>query len=222
MFNFIDISNYQEGLELKNVAYAIDAVCVKATEGLWFVDWTCDKFVQQAQKLGLPFAFYHFATNEDPIAEANYFMANTHNYFGKGIPVLDWEGVQNVDWVNEFVEHVHEVSGVWPWIYGNPWRFTEGVNQNCMRWLASYPDIESPTFMQAKAIKWPEAPGLVGAWQFCSDGRIEGYKHNLDCSLFAGDAEAWALYASGGRIADEPKERTVYECEHVKIIEKEG
>lgn len=221
MLRFIDISNWQEGLDLEAVAPSIDAMAVKATQGLWMIDWTCDPFIEKAKALGLPYAFYHFAEGEDPIREADYFMQHTAGYFGKGIPVLDWEGSQQPGWVNSFVEHVHEVTGVWPWIYANPWRFTEEVNQNCMRWLASYPDYESPTFIQASSWEWPTAPGLVGAWQFCSDGRLSGYAHNLDCNLFDGDAAAWAAYAKGDNV-EKISERVVYESDRVRVIEKEA
>ena len=90
-----------------------------------------------------------------------------------------------------------------------------------MRWLASYPDYESPTFFQASSWEWPTAPGLVGAWQFCSDGRLSGYAHNLDCNLFDGDEVAWAAYVKGDNI-EKRAERVVYESDRVRVIEKEA
>ena len=35
--------------------------------------------------------FYHFMNGEDPIAQAKHFVASCRNYFGNGIPVLDYE-----------------------------------------------------------------------------------------------------------------------------------
>ena len=196
MMRFIDISNWQEGLELSRLSPSPDAVVCKATEGTYYVDATCDGFIQAAIDMGMPFGFYHFASSGDAAEEADFFIANCEGYFGLGIPVLDWEGRQSVAWVNRFVNRVHDVKGVWPWIYANPWRFDQGgVEPNCMRWIAEYPPYESPSWLDAESWACPEADGFVGAWQFCSDGELNGYAGYLDLDLFYGNGEAWSRYA---------------------------
>lgn len=87
--NGIDISNYQRGLDLAQVP--CDFVICKATEGTTIVHNTCDPWIQQAIKLGKLWGFYHFMNGEDPIAQAKHFVASCRNYFGNGIPVLDYE-----------------------------------------------------------------------------------------------------------------------------------
>ena len=197
MLRGIDISNWQLGLDTSAMYPQIDFVICKATEGTYYVDATCDGFVQAAIAMGKPFGFYHFAADGNATEEADFFIANCEGYFGSGIPVLDWEGQQSVAWVNEFVNRVHDVKGVWPWIYGNPWRFDQGgVEPNCMRWVASYPSVTSPTFAMAEGWDCPEADGFVGAWQFCSDGVLNGYAGYLDFDLFYGTREAWDKYAA--------------------------
>lgn len=194
MLNFIDTSNHQGGYN--PTLTGTDAVIVKATQGNWFVDGYCDSVIQQAIAVGIPWGFYHFAGSGDAIAEADFFLENCLNYFGQGIPVLDWEGNQSVVWVNAFVEHIHAQTGVWPWIYANPWRFNQGgVNPNCARWVASYPDVASPTWDQAQNWDCPAANGNVVAWQFCSDGAVNGIAGNVDLDLFYGDKEQWMSYA---------------------------
>lgn len=201
MLNFIDTSNWQ-GLYFPTITGA-DAVIVKATEGTNFVDPYCDQIVQQCKSAGLPWGFYHFASdNWWATEEARYFVDNCRSYFGHGIPVLDWEGTQSVEWVNKFVEHVHEETNVWPWIYANPCRFVQGVNPNCARWVASYPDVASPTWSQAQGWDCPAADGNVVAWQFCSDGAVNGIAGNVDLDLFYGDKEQWLAYARGGNRPD--------------------
>lgn len=196
MLHFIDISNWQRDINLDNVMPNIDAIICKATEGVNFVDNTCDKFVQKCIAAGKSWGFYHFARNNDAEKEAEFFYNNCKNYFGHGIPVLDWEADQNVVWVNKFVRKLHDLSGIWCWIYANPWRFNQGgVEQNCMRWVAAYPSTQPHTFTAAETWVKPSADGLVGAWQFCSDGKINGYYGNLDCNLFYGSKEAWSKYA---------------------------
>lgn len=196
MVNFIDISNWQRGFNVP--AAGVPGAIFKATEGTGFVDSTCDGFVQAAKGAGMLWGFYHFAGDGLAGVEADYFVENCMGYFGEGIPVLDWEGNQNVAWVNAFVRRVYERTGVWPWIYANPWRFNQGgVEPNCARWVASYPAVTSPTFSQAATWDCPEADGNVVAWQFCSDGAIGG--KYIDCSLFYGDEAAWKAYAKGAR-----------------------
>ena len=64
----IDISNWQRGFDLASTKP--DFVIAKATEGLNFVDKSCDGFVQYAIKLDIPFGYYHFARSNDPAKEA--------------------------------------------------------------------------------------------------------------------------------------------------------
>lgn len=196
MLNFIDISSYQASLSLVAVSKSIQGVIIKATEGTNYVNPYCDRHYEQAKNAGLLRGFYHFAGTDKPEAEAEYFWNNCRNYFRDGIPVLDWEGNQSVDWVNRFVRHLKDISGIWCWIYANPWRFNQGgVEKNCARWVADYPSVTHPTFAQAQRWKCPKADGNVVAWQFCSDGRLNGYNGNLDCSLYYGDKESWLKYA---------------------------
>lgn len=197
MMNFVDISNWQEGLDVW--AIPVDAVICKATEGTTFVDHTCDGFISAAAGRGLRWGFYHFASNGNPTTEADFFVDNTINYFGKGIPVLDWETTQDVAWVNSFVNRVHERTGVWPWIYGNPWRFNQGgVEGNCARWVASYPmHLLNPDFNVDEG-EPPVVDGNLVAWQFASDGRISGAGgRDLDMNRFYGSVSQWDAYAQG-------------------------
>ena len=196
MLNFLDTSNWQGGYN--PALTGADAVIVKATEGTGFVDPYCDTIIQRAMAIGMPWGFYHFAGEGDAISEAAFFIDNCRNYFGQGIPILDWEGNQGVELVNAFVEYVHAQTGVWPWIYANPWRFNQGgVNPNCARWVASYPDVASPTWNQAQGWECPATDGNVVAWQFCSDGSVNGIAGNVDLDLFYGTKEQWQAYARG-------------------------
>lgn len=197
MIRFIDISNWQGGIDLPALLPNVDGVVCKATEGATFVDPYCDGWVQQCINAGKPWGFYHFAGSNSASEEATFFVRNCQGYFRNGIPILDWEGSQNVGWVNDFVHRVHELTGVWPWIYANPWRFNKGVESNCARWVAEYPAVTSPSFEQAESWECPEAEGNVVAWQFCSDGRMSGYNGNLDLSLFYGTENQWRAYALG-------------------------
>lgn len=191
-----DVSNWQSGYSTDWLIRTSDFLIMKATEGLNFVDGYCDGWVQACRNAGHPWGFYHFARNNDAIAEADYFIDNTANYFGEGIPVLDWEDGQSVAWVNAFVERVHSRTGVWTWIYANPWRFQlGGVNENCGRWVASYPGgVPSPDAC-------PAADGVpVCCWQYTSTP--------LDKNYFYGGIETWRAYATGGKETEGDEDMT--------------
>lgn len=199
---FIDISNWQAGLDVASVVRngGLSAVVVKATEGVGFVDKSCDGFVSKLRANGIRFGFYHFARNNSARAEAEFFRNNTRGYEKAGIPILDWEAGQSIAWVNEFVERYHELTGVWPWVYGNAWRFNQGtVNTNCGRWIAGYPanGITDINYGINNDMPYKVNNGLVCAWQFSSSVRIAGYGGNLDGDVFYGDAAAWDRYAGG-------------------------
>lgn len=219
---FIDISDWQNGIDLERVASSLDAIVVKATENNYYVSECCNYWVQKLKKIGKPWGFYHFAGDKDARIEAEFFVSNCENYFGDGLPILDWEVEQSIGWVNEFVEHVHELTGVWPWVYGNPWRFDQGkLNENCAVWIASYPDVISPNFEDAENWQCPEANGNVVAWQFCSDGTLKGYGGNIDLDLFYGDAKAWNAYAVGDRESTvPPQDEAVFENDKMKVTVK--
>ena len=222
MIRFIDISNWQGDINLPALLPSVDGVVCKATEGTTFVDPYCDGWVQQCINAGKLWGFYHFASSESASEEAEFFIHNCQGYFRKGIPILDWEGNQSVGWVNAFVKEVHDKTGVWPWIYANPWRFNQGgVELNCARWVADYPCVTSPSFEQAESWKCPEAEGNVVAWQFCSDGRVSGYNRNLDCSLFYGTENQWMAYALGGNTASDGESDNPSHDSDISLLEND-
>ena len=198
MIRFIDISG-NNSISPSDVESSIDGVMVKATEGASYVSFACDPDVQDARRIGIPWGFYHYARNNDATDEADFFYRNCRNYFGEGIPCLDWEEGQSAAWVNRFVRRVHELSGVWPWIYASKATFNAnpGVESNCGRWVAQWPGSSVDTFKVAESKPKPKlADGLVCAWQFTSKGKLTGYSGNLDLNLFYGDKEAWSKYAN--------------------------
>ena len=202
MLKGIDISSNQGDISISPLG--VDFVICKATEGLNYVNPWCDPKIQETMNLGLNFGFYHFGRENDPVAEANYFMENCEGYFGYGVPVLDWERGQSVEWVNTFVRQVHDVKGVWPLVYANPWRFNQGgVEPNCGRWVASYPSHLVHPDLNAEPGEVPATDGLVCMWQYASDGRLPDYGGDLDLNHFFGDATAWAKYA--GRYYEQPE-----------------
>lgn len=202
MLRGIDISNHQgdNGISLDKVLPCVDFVIVKATEGLTYTDPYCDGFVQKIKKAGKLWGFYHFARKNNAAKEADFFIAQTKGYQSQGIPILDWEAGQSVAWVNTFVRRYHDRTGVWPWIYANPWRFNQGgVEKNCARWIAAYPNVTHPSLYYNPGTL-PKTLGNTVCWQYASDGRVDGYSGNLDLNHYYGDRESWIKYAVGSNV----------------------
>lgn len=213
--NGIDISNWQRGIDLSKVP--CDFVIAKATEGIGYVDKSCDGFIQQALKSGKKIGFYHFArptANNDPIREADYFYNNCKGYFGKGIPILDWEAENkhNVAYAKRWLDRVYQLSGVKPVIYmsesvvnANNWSAVAEADYGL--WVAKYRD-NNPDYNYNMAnagsrphVKWWK---FYCMWQWTSSGRLNGYNGNLDCNVFYGDGTTWDAYAGKSTSVTKP------------------
>ena len=70
--NGIDISGWQEGIDLSQVP--ADFVIMKATEGNWLISNDCDRQYQQAKAAGRCLGVYHYANGGDAKAEADFFL----------------------------------------------------------------------------------------------------------------------------------------------------
>lgn len=224
----LDISNRQgaAGFRLSQITEEFDFVYVKATGGTGYVDPYCDGYVQEAKSLGKKWGFYHFGDDGygwNATVEAEWFLSNCANYFGEGMPILDWEmDSMSVAGVNEFVRIVHDRTDVWPLIYANPWRFNQGgVEPNCGRIIAAYPNVLRPTLDYALP-DIPETQGLVACWQYCSDGLVQGAENfYLDLDRFFGDADAWDAYVRGDRVVSAPSVGEDGDGTGVSVLENE-
>lgn len=198
MLNGIDISSHQGDIDL-GALEGVDFVIVKATEGDGYVNPWCDPKVQWCIDNDVLWGFYGWIKpNIDPVAQADYFVDNCLNYFGHGIPCVDWEeggpsrSARDPRAVNSFARRVHERTGTWPLIYSwNHW-FDGDVEPSCGRWICNYPPVTRPGFGYNADV--PETNGLVAIWQYASDGRIPGYDGDLDVNHFYGDRAAWFAY----------------------------
>lgn len=196
----IDISNWQGGLSLHNVD--VDFAIMKATEGTGFVDGYCDNWVNEAKEKGIKWGFYHFANNNDPSIEADFFIDNTINYFGEGIPILDIEDNSIPSWgqyADTFSKRVHERTGVWPLIYcsaSHLWMFSDyDVWRNCGLWIAGYP-YPASWWTEDDCPYGMEPWSCACIWQFTNSLRLDGYDGNLDGNISYIDAATWDKYAN--------------------------
>ena len=81
--NGIDISNWQNGINLDAVPY--DFIIAKATQGKTYVSPDCARQVEQARARGKLFGVYHYIDGSGAIGEADFFIDNIKNWIGKGV-----------------------------------------------------------------------------------------------------------------------------------------
>ena len=211
----IDISSYQKGLDLSKIDF--DFAIIKATEGTTIVQSTCDPWVQQCIDLGKRWGFYHFCAGGDPIAEADFFVDNTKDYFGHGIPVLDYEayGRFGTAKAKQFLDRVYERTGVRCMVYMSRSVTKEedwsAIARNHPLWVAQYANNDTTGYQDNP---WPGASaGGFTYWgfppaihQYTSHGRLNGWSGNLDLDKAYITAEEWDAIATGDVETTTPQE----------------
>lgn len=205
MLNGIDISGWQEGLDLSKVP--CDFVIIKGTGGTSYVSPTCDGFMQQAKELGKLTGVYHFAREAGcggtGTEEARWFVANCGAYFdGTTIPVLDFETDTwlGQEWAREWLDEVYRLTGVRPLFYTylgvlESQDFSLVANGNYGLWLARYGSNTPKGYEPNTPVPNSHSFPFVAMYQYCSQGRLAGWNGNLDLNAFYGDAATWYAYA---------------------------
>lgn len=208
--NGIDISNWQNGINLDAVPY--DFIIAKATQGKTYVSPDCARQVEQARARGKLFGVYHYIDGSGAIGEADFFIDNIENWVGEGMLCLDWESNQNSAWGNEdylrqVAQRVIDRTGITPVIYVQQSRMAQvkpiADALNCALWIAQYANMNVTGYQDAP---WNEGAYSCAIRQYSSCGRLSGYSGNLDLNKAYMDAAAWKKYAnpSGGASAPSP------------------
>ena len=209
----------------------------KATEGVGYVDKSCDKHYQRAKQQGKLLGFYHFARpdlnkgTDGAKREANFFYTNCKNYFKEGIPVLDWEQpgtTGQVSWAKAWLDEVYRLSGVRPLIYmsasvvnGNNWSSISGYYG---LWIAGYPNKYNVKNPPTPTVK--DMPYKIGSWKFWAIWQYSSSAGTLDRDIANMDATGWKKYANPAYQAptptttqakDEPKKEGAKKPETVPV-----
>lgn len=194
--NIVDVSSHQGNYQVGS--YNEDGAIVKATQGVGYLNPYLGNVANQVLQQNKVLGFYHYASGNDPVTEARYFVESVQGYLGnsnKPTLWLDWEEYQNGAWGNglwakQFTDEVKRLTGVQPGIYTG----LDGVKQTqqyladtTALWFAGYPyPIETgwnPTSFGYDVGNWKVLTG----WQFSSTP--------LDKSKFYTDKAGWAKIA---------------------------
>lgn len=189
----IDISKYQKDISNFN---GVDFVIVKATEGVGYVDKSCDNLYQKAKAQGKLLGIFHLARPDlgnSAEQEADYFIDNVKGYLNESILALDWEAKAlnyPVSWAKAFLDRVYARTGVKPMIYMsespvNDRDWSSVANADYGLWVAKYSNNKPNC-------KWWK---FYAIWQYGDNGNINGYAP-VDVDEFYGDRQAWLKYAN--------------------------
>lgn len=182
----------------------VDITMVKATQGTGYVNPKCDTDYQAAKKKGKLLGIYHYCGGGNAKAEAQYFYKNTKTYIGEAVPAVDWESYQNSSWgnsnyVRQFVDEYHRLSGVWPLIYVQQSALKQVSNcaKDCGLWVAWYASMNWASWKTPNAnfsvSPWP----TYTAWQFTGD--------NMDRNVVNTTKEGWKKLAKGSKATAKKK-----------------
>lgn len=208
----IDISNWQSGIKPSNMP--IDFCIMKATEGTSFTDAYCDAWVEDCKAASMPWGFYHFAGNNDPVEEAHYFYKECKGYFKHGIPILDYEtdNANNAEWCEKFIQRIYDLTKIWCIIYISAYRVPEyndsWIPEKCGLWIAGYPQTYAYWPIESDCPydigKWE----VVALWQFSDEVVLPGYVGKLDGDIAYMDEKAWGKYVGATSEKDRPQKPT--------------
>ena len=194
----MDLSHYQrledikwDSLSIGNGAIPIEFVVLRATMGNRSADKHFDEFWKLSKKHNLVRGAYHFyRADEDPVMQANNFLANVKLESGDLPPVLDIEKIPKRKSTKELVADlkiwckiVEETYGEKPIIYTYYHYYKDFLKDEFNGypiWLANYNDVPQPS---------PDADWKI--WQFTEKGIVKGINTKVDLNVFNGNS--WSL-----------------------------
>lgn len=209
----VDISNWQAD---SAVDLGANFVICKATEGVGYVDPTCDAKYQKARNQGKQRGVYHFARpgyGNSAEAEADFFVQNVQGYIKHAILILDWEDSNKWDtaWAKRWLDRVYKKTGVRPMIYMSAsvvtsYDWSAVAKAGYGLWIAGYPakydKVNPPTPSD------DEMPYSAGAWPFIAMWQYTSSAGTLDRDIFYGDVTAWRKYAGADDVQTTTKAET--------------
>lgn len=206
--NGIDIASWQEGIDIE--AVEADFIIIKVSGGTSYVNPFWKDWANRVLKSGKLLGLYHYACEYDSEpggkAEAEFFLKQVKDLYGKAIMFLDWEAHATsmpVSYAKEWLDTVAKKTGSTPMFYG----YASNVNSTDYSAIKKY-----PLWMASYLDRYAGGEGYVdnpvntwdtGAWsgmtiyQYASTRYIPGYGDRLDVNVFYGSREDWAKYANG-------------------------
>lgn len=178
----IDISHYQEGLDIEKLAGGdLEFVILKITEGTDYQDGAAPDFYMAAKKAGIPvggYCYSHALTAEDARAEARFIVSTLRGFPAPLGLYLDIEEEEQLALPAETLYQIVRAwcaeirnAGYTPGVYGSEGTLFAKINANllpvgCLVWVA----------------KWSGNPPNTPCdlWQCSDSGTVPGYNGPVD------------------------------------------
>lgn len=204
----VDVSNWQCGIDTYNLQ--ADFVVVGTTWGVggfnnnclsWGVNQDANRVIAQAQASGKRWGIYHYAMGNNPESEAEFFYANTSNYWRNGVVALDFEPQDNAawgnwDWARRFLRRCEELSGgVRPMLYtmGSAVNsIPQDLRDRYALWAADYADMNTTGY---QSYPWHYGAYGESMLQYSGTGVVNVW-NGIDLNVFRGDSGAWDRIAN--------------------------
>jgi lysozyme len=183
----IDLSHFNTVTSFAEIKSAgIVGIIHKATEATNWTDSTYAARKQQALAAGLWWGAYHFGTNADGAAQAEYFLSKV-NPGPTDLLALDFEentqSQMTIAQAEQFVTEVFNQTGRYPGFYSDALAGKMLVNNkseilaNCWFWRAQYGTSEPIV---------PSTWSTWTMWQYTSAGPVSGISAPCDRDSFNG------------------------------------
>jgi lysozyme len=195
--NGIDVSYAQGFIDWSAVSGArLSFAYIKATEGTGINDPQFARNWSVSKARGMPRGAYHFFRfNDDPIAQANFFLASANPQAGDLLPAVDAETTDGVSDVTQLIQRLaafiskveQAISGRRMMIYTG-WGFWNSSFQGSDAfsghplWIAEYNNQPAPSL--------PNGWKNWSIWQHESNGSVTGINGDVDLDVLNGDAGA--------------------------------
>jgi lysozyme len=178
----VDISHHNGNVDLTKAQQAgIVGVIHKGTQGTGYFDNMYNQNRQKASAAGLLWGAYHFGTNADGAAQADYFLSQI-NADKETLLVLDYEpngnSTMTLSQAEAFVSRINDVTGRFPGLYsgslikqqlgGKP---PDPILSQCFLWLAQYgPQPQNIPATWSTWTLWQYTDGAAGPAPHAVDG----------------------------------------------------
>ena len=186
----IDLSHFNTVTSFSDVKTdGVVGVIHKATQGTDWEDPTYATRKQQAEAAGLWWGAYHFGTDADGVAQAQYFLSKV-DPGPNDLLALDFEenpeSQMTIAQAEQFVTEVFDKTGRYPGFYSDELvgkmlgDNVSSILANCWFWRAQYD--ESPPSVPPTWPTWT-------MWQYTSSGLVSGVSGGCDRDTFNGSMD---------------------------------
>jgi len=187
----IDISQWQGAINWPAVTAPIAIIKMSGGDAGLYTDSQANANYYGAKAAGKALGMYHFAGGGNPVNEADFFIAACSPLDKDDVLILDWE-IEHADpvgWCLQFVNRVHDRTGVWPLFYTNGARVNQydwsPVLSNCGLWIAWYGMDPEGTL----PIHYPYV-----MHQYTSSGSMPGVAGRVDLDAWFGTLAQFKKY----------------------------